>query len=543
MSQSPVFTAVHDAATAEWTFDCEAQRFTPCATNTPGMFVSPVFASPGRTTLTSAGIPHRALYTSSQTPSTAFYAQQNAPSAQDPGNPEFLPHSMDHAAGQFLGPHARLPFNVPPFPPVEGTLTPTVPDHLYAYPSFRPAHTSTSGDAPAVVPPRHSALSRDLAPAAPCLWCGRTDSVPRWTGYHVSPTQLTDVQRNTSPATEAHFAPVNTVQNPRAFRAPPTAPQTLAPGHVSVIPPTFSVKDTTPTKLSLRAASKATLRVKGLAKLPIELIPGKQLTWSFYVADVEDPVLGIDFLFHFRLSPDLQSVALLHHTSSTHIACSVASSAPPPPRPPDDLGTAPIKCSSSADSLTISTAHLQPERPAVDDLRPHNVERNRARSSATQALTGARRLVQRLPTSPPPDTGDAPRGTLSTPKQTASLAHKVSDSCVLPIPVHDGPKMSSPAKLNAITNGTTHKIVTTDGPPVRHKACRLPPHKLRLAKAAVEERLRTDIRINKPKSNNFTIRERVGRETVAQKRGARICSGHKYKILCIFLSVVIVMYV
>ncbi|XP_049790074.1 uncharacterized protein LOC126195488 [Schistocerca nitens] len=336
------------------------------------MFVSPVFPSPGRTTLTSAGIPHRALYTSSQTPSTAFYAQQNAPSAQDPGNPEFLPHSMDHAAGQFLGPHARLPFNVPPFAPVKGTLAPTAPDHLYAYPSCRPAHIS--GDAPAVVPPRHSALNRDLAPlleipaapavdppapAAPCFSCGRTDSVPTWTGYHVSPTQLTDVQRNTSPATEAHFAPVNTVQNPH--------------------------------------------------------------------------------------------------------------------------------------SLTISTAHLQPERPAVDDLRPHNVERNHARSSATQALIEARRLGQRLPTPPPPDTGDAPRGTLLTLKQTASLAHQVSDSRVLPIPVHDGPQRSSPAKLNAITNGTTHKIVTTDGPPVRHKARRLPPHKLRLAKAAVEELLRTGI--------------------------------------------------
>lgn len=86
---------------------------------------------------------------------------------------------------------------------------------------------------------------------------------------------------------------------------------------VSVIPPGTDKRDLLPTPCTLRAANRTTIRTYGQKRLTLDLGLRRRFSWMFIVADVAQPILGIDFLAHFGLSVDLSTRTLSDNT--THL--------------------------------------------------------------------------------------------------------------------------------------------------------------------------------------------------------------------------------
>ncbi len=71
-----------------------------------------------------------------------------------------------------------------------------------------------------------------------------------------------------------------------------------------------------------------------------ERVNGQQFSWDFLLAEVEFPILGVDFLHHYKLAVDAAAAQLLHtetlqqlDTSTGELArelSSILASTPPP---------------------------------------------------------------------------------------------------------------------------------------------------------------------------------------------------------------------
>ena len=79
---------------------------------------------------------------------------------------------------------------------------------------------------------------------------------------------------------------------------------------VSLILPTTSKCHHTPNKMTLYAANGAPIDCFGLCTITIRFC-GQQYRWTFHVADVLRPILGVDFLGEFDLAPDLHHQVLI----------------------------------------------------------------------------------------------------------------------------------------------------------------------------------------------------------------------------------------
>ena len=75
---------------------------------------------------------------------------------------------------------------------------------------------------------------------------------------------------------------------------------------VSVIPYDASEGRSADPFLSLRAANGTSIRTFGKQVVTLEFTPSKQLSWSFIVAEVPMPIIGIDFLENFSLVVDVR---------------------------------------------------------------------------------------------------------------------------------------------------------------------------------------------------------------------------------------------
>ena len=68
---------------------------------------------------------------------------------------------------------------------------------------------------------------------------------------------------------------------------------------VSVIPPRREDRKRGSTGLSLQACNKSPIKTFGMRSLTLNLGLRRTCQWIFIIADVETPILGVDFLHHF----------------------------------------------------------------------------------------------------------------------------------------------------------------------------------------------------------------------------------------------------
>lgn len=80
---------------------------------------------------------------------------------------------------------------------------------------------------------------------------------------------------------------------------------------VSVIPKNFVKKPLTPNKLMLFAANGTKINTYGTKLLTLNLNLRRPFPWPFIIADVTQPIIGVDFLTHFNLLVDVKKNALI----------------------------------------------------------------------------------------------------------------------------------------------------------------------------------------------------------------------------------------
>ena len=88
---------------------------------------------------------------------------------------------------------------------------------------------------------------------------------------------------------------------------------------VSVIPPGSVKRDLQPTSYTLQAANGTAIKTFGQRLLTLDLGLRRNFSWIFVIAQVNHPILGIDFLSHFGLSVDLHSRKLSDSTTSLFV--------------------------------------------------------------------------------------------------------------------------------------------------------------------------------------------------------------------------------
>ncbi|GFT96565.1 transposon Ty3-G Gag-Pol polyprotein [Trichonephila clavipes] len=72
-------------------------------------------------------------------------------------------------------------------------------------------------------------------------------------------------------------------------------------------------------QMTLSAASTSPIHVYTTQTLSLDLVLRRIFQWTFLVGNVSTPIIGADFLYNFRLVPDISKQALLD--SETNIKC------------------------------------------------------------------------------------------------------------------------------------------------------------------------------------------------------------------------------
>ena len=88
---------------------------------------------------------------------------------------------------------------------------------------------------------------------------------------------------------------------------------------VSAIPPSSADRRRSPDKLTLMAVNDTPIRTFGKRSLTLNLGLRRSLPWIFIIADVQQPILGADFLRHFGLLVDMQQRQLMDTHTHLHI--------------------------------------------------------------------------------------------------------------------------------------------------------------------------------------------------------------------------------
>ena len=79
---------------------------------------------------------------------------------------------------------------------------------------------------------------------------------------------------------------------------------------VSVIPPRTTHRSNSPAAIALQAANGSSIKTFGERPLLLNLGLRRNFEWIFVIADVKNPILGMDFLAAHNLQVDLQSACL-----------------------------------------------------------------------------------------------------------------------------------------------------------------------------------------------------------------------------------------
>ncbi|CAH8500953.1 unnamed protein product [Schistosoma haematobium] len=88
---------------------------------------------------------------------------------------------------------------------------------------------------------------------------------------------------------------------------------------VSVVPPTALEKSTPDPKLKLQAANRSDIKTYGKRRLQLNFGPKSNFSWSFIIADVLVPIIGIDFLQFHKILVDVRNRKLVLAEKSKEI--------------------------------------------------------------------------------------------------------------------------------------------------------------------------------------------------------------------------------
>ena len=94
---------------------------------------------------------------------------------------------------------------------------------------------------------------------------------------------------------------------------------------VSVLPKSCANKISDADCLPLVAANNTTINTYGYSKRVVDVGLKRDYTWNFIVADVQQPIIGADFLIHYSLLVDLRSRCLRDMRTGLAIPASLSS--------------------------------------------------------------------------------------------------------------------------------------------------------------------------------------------------------------------------
>ena len=94
---------------------------------------------------------------------------------------------------------------------------------------------------------------------------------------------------------------------------------------VSVLHKSCANRTTDAASLPLVAANNITINTYGSSKRVVDVGLKRDYTWNFIVADVQQPIIGADFLIHYSLLVDLRSRCLRDMRTGLAIPASLSS--------------------------------------------------------------------------------------------------------------------------------------------------------------------------------------------------------------------------
>ena len=97
---------------------------------------------------------------------------------------------------------------------------------------------------------------------------------------------------------------------------------------VSVLPKSCANGISDADSLPLVAANNSTIHTYGNCKRVVDVGLKREYSWTFIVADVQQPIIGADFLIHYNLLVDLRSRCLRDMRTGLAIAASLSSNKP-----------------------------------------------------------------------------------------------------------------------------------------------------------------------------------------------------------------------
>ena len=97
---------------------------------------------------------------------------------------------------------------------------------------------------------------------------------------------------------------------------------------VSVLPKSCANGISDADSLPLVAANNSTIHTYGNCKRVVDVGLKREYPWTFIVADVQQPIIGTDFLIHYNLLVDLRSRCLRDMRTGLAIAASLSSIKP-----------------------------------------------------------------------------------------------------------------------------------------------------------------------------------------------------------------------
>ena len=80
---------------------------------------------------------------------------------------------------------------------------------------------------------------------------------------------------------------------------------------ISALPKSMVSHAKIPTAFLLFAANGTNIPTYGTKLLTLDLNLRRQFTWNFVIADVKEPIIGVDFLTHFHLLVDPKNNCLI----------------------------------------------------------------------------------------------------------------------------------------------------------------------------------------------------------------------------------------
>ncbi|MPC71137.1 hypothetical protein E2C01_065407 [Portunus trituberculatus] len=219
-------------------------------------------------------------------------------------------------------------------PTVTHTLSPPVKQRSWdgRAPSPPPSHLQPTGGR-ASVPPTHLRVSAGRAPLQPSVGTRH----PNWLPAPPQPTEgfasvLPPGPRQPTPSSSDSPAPSPSLQHPEWF---PTSQRLLlwvrdicsgacflvdSGAEVSVVPAADTDRHAQPrTAYDLLAANHTPIATYGTQTRRMAFLPGSHFPWAFVVADLEQVILGMDFLAAHDLLVDPHRRCLLHQPSATII--------------------------------------------------------------------------------------------------------------------------------------------------------------------------------------------------------------------------------